>query len=123
MGDSKKALITGVSKGLGRALALELASHNHTIIGCSPEGLSICVAKELPEGLAIVSLDPGTICTHMLALCLGHHMASQSQSPQQWALKAATIILGITISDNGASLTINRSVCVPTISNLVFIEA
>lgn len=31
----RKVLITGVSKGLGRALALELASCGHTVIGCS----------------------------------------------------------------------------------------
>ncbi|XP_038891366.1 NADPH-dependent pterin aldehyde reductase-like [Benincasa hispida] len=231
---SKKVLVTGVSKGLGRALALELATHNHTIIGCSRsqlkldslqaelsklspnnhhllinvdvtsnssvkkfaqlvaennlvpdiivnnaalasrkskiweiedeevdnvidtnvkgiinvmrhfipllihnkqgviinmssnagreafgeyalycaskwavEGLSKCVAKELVEELAMVSLDPGVIYTDMLALCMGDDMASQFQSPEEWALKAATIILGITTSDNGASLTIN----------------
>ncbi|XP_038892447.1 NADPH-dependent pterin aldehyde reductase-like isoform X6 [Benincasa hispida] len=38
---SKKVLITGVSKGLGRALALELATHNHTIIGCSRSQLKL----------------------------------------------------------------------------------
>ncbi|PIA55245.1 hypothetical protein AQUCO_00800163v1 [Aquilegia coerulea] len=32
---SKTILITGVSKGLGKALALEIASKGHTIIGCS----------------------------------------------------------------------------------------
>lgn len=32
---SRTVLITGVSKGLGRALALEMAKRGHTVIGCS----------------------------------------------------------------------------------------
>jgi NAD(P)-dependent dehydrogenase (short-subunit alcohol dehydrogenase family) len=32
---NRTVMITGVSKGLGRALAIELAYHGHTIVGCS----------------------------------------------------------------------------------------
>ncbi|KAK0599236.1 hypothetical protein LWI29_003503 [Acer saccharum] len=34
-GSSRTVLITGVSKGLGRALAVELAKRGHTVIGCA----------------------------------------------------------------------------------------
>ncbi|XP_022156285.1 NADPH-dependent pterin aldehyde reductase-like [Momordica charantia] len=69
------------------------------------EGLSKSVAKELPEGMTIVALDPGIINTDMLVSCVGD-LASQYQSPRHWASKAATMILDLTTKDNGASLTI-----------------
>lgn len=47
------------------------------------EGLSKCIAKGLPEGMATVALNPGTIYTDMLALCMGE-LASQFQSPDKW---------------------------------------
>ncbi|XP_038893205.1 NADPH-dependent pterin aldehyde reductase-like isoform X2 [Benincasa hispida] len=182
---SRKVLISGVSKGLGRALALELADRGHTIIGCSRdqtkldslqaelsktslnnhflfkvdvrcnknvqefaqivaknklvpdilgiivnmssgagrsahedfapycsskwavEGLSKCIGKGLPKGMAIVALNPGSINTDMLVLCCGD-LAAQYLSPQKWAIKAATMILNLTSKDNGESLTVNN---------------
>ncbi|XP_022156292.1 NADPH-dependent pterin aldehyde reductase-like [Momordica charantia] len=71
------------------------------------EGLSKSVAKELPEGIAIVALDPGTIYTDMLVSFFGD-LASKYQSPERWAVKAATMILNLTPSDNGASLTVEN---------------
>lgn len=47
------------------------------------EGLSKSIAKELPEGMTIVALDPGIIYTDMLVSCLGD-FAPQYQSPKHW---------------------------------------
>ncbi|XP_022930009.1 NADPH-dependent pterin aldehyde reductase-like isoform X1 [Cucurbita moschata] len=69
------------------------------------EGLSKSVAKELPEGIAVVALDPGTINTDMLVSAAGS-AALKYLPPERWAIKAATMILDITTSDNGASLTV-----------------
>ena len=43
-------VITGVSKGLGRALALELASRGHTVAGC---GRSDDKIKTIQEELGL----------------------------------------------------------------------
>ncbi|XP_022156278.1 NADPH-dependent pterin aldehyde reductase-like [Momordica charantia] len=70
------------------------------------EGLSKSVAKELPNGMTIVALDPGIINTERSVSYLGS-IASQYQSPQEWALKAAPMILNLTSVDNGASLHVD----------------
>lgn len=49
------------------------------------EGLSRSVAKELPEGMAIVALNPGVIHTDMLTSCFGTS-ASLYQDPDTWYL-------------------------------------
>ncbi|XP_022929927.1 NADPH-dependent pterin aldehyde reductase-like [Cucurbita maxima] len=100
---SKKGIIVNMSSGWGRSGAALVAPY------CASkwaiEGLSRSVAKEVPEGMAIVALSPGVINTDMLASCFGDS-ASLYQSPDTWALKAATMILNLTAADNGASLTV-----------------
>ncbi|KAE8648223.1 hypothetical protein Csa_018415, partial [Cucumis sativus] len=69
------------------------------------EGLSKSVAKEVGDGMTIVTLDPGVVNTQMLFTLLGN-TSSQFQTPQKWATKAAPMILNLTRTDNGASLTV-----------------
>ncbi|XP_038893066.1 NADPH-dependent pterin aldehyde reductase-like [Benincasa hispida] len=70
------------------------------------EGLSKSVAKEMPDGMTIITLDPGIVNTQMLFSLLGD-IASQFQTPEKWAKKAAPMILNLTGMDNGASLTVD----------------
>lgn len=96
-------IIVNMSSGWGRSGAALVAPY------CASkwaiEGLTRSVSKELPEGMAVVALNPGVINTDMLASCFGAS-ASLYQSPESWALKAATMILNLTPADNGASLTV-----------------
>ncbi|TKY53848.1 NADPH-dependent pterin aldehyde reductase [Spatholobus suberectus] len=98
-----EAIIVNMSSGWGRSGAALVAPY------CASkwaiEGLSRSVAKEVPEGMAVVALNPGVINTDMLSSCFGAS-ASLYQTPQAWALKAATMILNLTPADNGASLTV-----------------
>nr|XP_025674905.1 NADPH-dependent pterin aldehyde reductase isoform X1 [Arachis hypogaea]XP_025674906.1 NADPH-dependent pterin aldehyde reductase isoform X1 [Arachis hypogaea] len=113
----KQGIIVNISSGWGRSGAALVAPY------CASkwaiEGLSRSVAKELPEGMAIVALNPGVINTDMLASCFGTS-AALYQAPEACvvtvidafiisfirALKAATMILNLTSADNGASLTV-----------------
>ncbi|KAK1286977.1 hypothetical protein QJS10_CPB19g00108 [Acorus calamus] len=50
-GAAKTVMITGVSRGLGRALAMEMARRGHSVVGCarSQEALD-CILNELSGG-------------------------------------------------------------------------
>lgn len=63
------------------------------------------VAKELSSGLAIIALNPGVVHTDMLDSCFGSS-ANVYPKPDQWAPRAATMILNLTAADNGASLSV-----------------
>ncbi|KAM7263375.1 hypothetical protein ACFE04_001058 [Oxalis oulophora] len=100
---SKQGIIVNISSGWGRSGAALVAPY------CASkwaiEGLSRSVAKEVPDGMAIVALNPGVINTDMLQSCFGTS-ASAYQAPDTWSSKAATMILNLTAADNGAALTI-----------------
>eukprot|EP00268_Persea_americana_P040849 TRINITY_DN40641_c0_g1_i1.p1 TRINITY_DN40641_c0_g1~~TRINITY_DN40641_c0_g1_i1.p1 ORF type:complete len:104 (+),score=16.17 TRINITY_DN40641_c0_g1_i1:458-769(+) len=101
--ENKRGIIVNLSSGWGRSAAAEVAPY------CASkwaiEGLTRSVAKELPVGMAIIALSPGVVNTEMLQSCFGAS-ASLYQTPEAWAPKAATMILNLTMEDNGASLTV-----------------
>lgn len=99
----RHGFVVNVSSGWGRSAAAEVAPYCAT--KWAVEGLTRAVAKELPPGVAIVALSPGVVNTDMLASCFGSS-ASFYQSPENWAPKAAAMILNFTMEDNGASLTV-----------------
>ncbi|XP_019463306.1 PREDICTED: NADPH-dependent pterin aldehyde reductase [Lupinus angustifolius] len=96
-------IIVNMSSGWGRSGAALVAPYCAS--KWAVEGLTKSVAKELPEGMAVVALNPGVINTDMLASCFGTS-AALYQTPEAWASKAATMILNLRAADNGASLTV-----------------
>ncbi|XAR49306.1 3-oxoacyl-[acyl-carrier-protein] reductase [Bertholletia excelsa] len=101
--ESKQGIIVNMSSGWGRSAAAQVAPYCAS--KWAVEGLTRSVAKELPSGLAVVSLNPGVVNTDMLASCFGSS-ASLYHTPESWAPKAATLILNLTTADNGAALTV-----------------
>lgn len=70
------------------------------------EGLSRCLALELPSGMAAVSLDPGTINTDMLRFTFGPG-AEEYPDPESWRGKAADFVLSLGPEHNGLALTLS----------------
>ncbi|KAL9252361.1 NADPH-dependent pterin aldehyde reductase-like protein [Drosera capensis] len=96
-------IIVNMSSGWGRFAAAQVAPYCAS--KWAVEGLSRSMAKELTGGVAIIALSPGVVHTDMLKSCFGSS-ASVYPSPDQWAPRAATMILNLTVADNGASLTV-----------------
>ncbi|GAA0140496.1 hypothetical protein LIER_01828 [Lithospermum erythrorhizon] len=101
--EKKQGIVVNMSSGWGRSAAAQVAPYCAS--KWAVEGLSRSAAKEVPPGIAIVALSPGVINTEMLQSCFGSS-ASLYQTPESWAPKAATMILNLTVADNGASLTV-----------------
>lgn len=72
------------------------------------EGLSQSLAKELPDGMAVVALDPGgSIDTAMLRQCSPEDVEA-APTPEAWSRVAVPFLLQIGPKENGRSLTCPR---------------
>lgn len=78
-GRQKTVLITGVSRGLGKALAVELGRNGHTIIGCSRsqdklEALKLQLSSSESNHLFVnVDVVSHFLISHLLLYLLFHY--------------------------------------------------
>lgn len=100
----QRGVIINFSSGWGRYAAANAAPY------CASkwaiEGMTKALALELPNGMAAVTLWPGTVNTQSLEIIYGKEKAAQFTSPQQWSNIAIPFILHIGAKDNGRPMTI-----------------
>lgn len=98
-----RGIIVNVSSGWGRSTSPEVAPY------CASkwaiEGMTQALAQELPPGLAVVAVSPGVVDTDMLRSCWADAAAS-CPSPEEWALRGAALLLSLSSTDNGQSLSV-----------------
>lgn len=95
-------VIVNFSSGWGRSTSPQVAPYCCTKWGV--EGLTQALAQELPDGLAAVALNPGSIDTEMLQSTFGDS-SSDFPNPATWALTAVPFLEKLNVRDNGKSLT------------------
>ncbi|MBS2040241.1 SDR family NAD(P)-dependent oxidoreductase [bacterium] len=103
MVELQQGVIINISSDWGRSGAPMVAPYCTS--KWAVEGLTACLALELPTGMAAVSLDPGTINTDMLRFTFGPG-AEEYPSPESWRARAADFVLSLGPQHNGQALTI-----------------
>jgi len=97
-----EGLIVNLSSGWGRSTSPDVGPYcatKHAV-----EGLSGSLADEIPAGLAVAAVSPGTVDTSMLRSCWGD-TAAHSPEPDEWAERAGPWLLSLGPEINGRSLT------------------
>ena len=97
-----------ISSGWGRATDAGVAPYCAS--KWAVEGLSQAMAHEVPQGLAVVALNPGIIDTDMLRQCWPGNAAS-FEGPMSWARRVAPWLLRLDATSNGQSLTAPGGAC------------
>jgi NAD(P)-dependent dehydrogenase (short-subunit alcohol dehydrogenase family) len=99
----KAGVVVNFSSGWGRSTSPEVAPYCAT--KWAIEGLSQSVAQEVPQGVAVIALNPGIINTDMLRECFAEGAAGYP-SPEVWARTAVPWLLKLSARDNGRSATV-----------------
>jgi len=99
-----RGVVVNFSSGWGRSAEKDVAPY--VASKWAIEGLTQALAMEMPEGLAVVSFNPGVINTEMLQDCFGRESASHYPSAEDWAKRAVPFLLKIGPKDNGHPLTV-----------------
>ncbi len=69
------------------------------------EGLSQALSEEVPEGMCVVSLNPGVIATPMLDVAFRGRTGGYP-TPEEWAPGALDLLLRLGPQQNGEALTV-----------------
>ncbi len=104
MVERKTGVVVNFSSGWGRSVDPEVAPYCAS--KWAVEGMTLALAKELPEGMAAIPLNPGVIDTDMLRSCWGE-FAKTCHKPAAWAKVAAAKILSFGPADNGVQHSIS----------------
>jgi len=99
----ESGVIVNLSSLWGRSTSPEVAPYCATKYAI--EGLTLALAKELPQGMAAVPMNPGIIDTEMLRQAFGNG-AGKYHNAEAWALKAAPFLMSLGAKDNGKSLSV-----------------
>jgi len=99
----RAGVIVNFSSGWGRETDANVAPYCAS--KWAVEGLTRALARELPEGMAAVPLNPGIIDTDMLRSCFGGEAGGYPPA-QAWAKVAIPFLLGLGAKDNGKPLTV-----------------
>jgi len=98
-----RGIIIVLSSGWGRTVDAEMGPY------CASkwalEGLALTLAKELPAGMAVITLNPGIVQTDMLEKCWPCR-GQNYELPDSWAKRAAALILNLSSKDNGHQLSV-----------------
>ncbi|KAK9990127.1 hypothetical protein SO802_025112 [Lithocarpus litseifolius] len=72
------------------------------------KGLTRSVAKELPDGMAVIALNPGVIKTDMLESCFGDS-AGLYQEPEAWFGEQNSVVSSIGTMSSSKKITLKSS--------------